>query len=115
MSCAVTDTEAAPELYISSVMGRGVAARRGELMGEKILGVKEAAAFLGVSVAHLRNLCDGRVKGTPPIPCVRAGRRRLIRLSVLLRWIEEQEQSSGRDILSPTRINACVSGGNDET
>lgn len=79
----------------------------------EILNLREAAAFLGVSVAHMGHLCDGRVKGTPAIPHARAGRRRLILRSVLLAWVEEQERSRGRDMLPETRINACVSEGNE--
>ena len=81
----------------------------------EILSLREAAAFLGLSVAHTAHVSDGRVKDTPPIPHARAGRRRLFRRTVLLEWLEEQERATRRDILSPTRINACVSEGNHET
>jgi excisionase family DNA binding protein len=81
----------------------------------EILSLREAAQYIGVSVSHLGHILDGRVKDTPAIPSVRAGRRRLIRRVAIEEWFAEQEHSPRRDILSPTRINACVSGGNDET
>jgi excisionase family DNA binding protein len=81
----------------------------------EILSVREAAEYMGVSASHLGHILDGRVKDTPPIPSVRAGRRRLIRRSVIDTWLQEQERSASHGILSPTRIDACVSGGIGET
>ena len=61
---------------------------------KEILDVKGTAQMLGCSVAHVSNIINGRVAGVPPIPHVRAGRLRLIRRETLMRWIEEQEESS---------------------
>jgi hypothetical protein len=58
---------------------------------KEILDVKGAALWLGCSVAHVSNMLNGRVVGIPPIPHVRAGRRRLIRRGALMRWFEEHE------------------------
>jgi excisionase family DNA binding protein len=61
---------------------------------KEILDVKGAAQVLGCSVAHVSNMLNGKVDGVPPIPHVRAGRLRLIRRQALMRWFEEQEESS---------------------
>ena len=60
-------------------------------MNTEILDVKAAARLLGVSKPHLSNILNGKVDGVPPIPHVRAGRRRLIRRESLMRWFEQQE------------------------
>lgn len=57
----------------------------------EILDVKAAARLLGVSKPHLSNILDGKVSGVPPIPHVRAGRRRLIRRESLMNWFKQQE------------------------
>jgi excisionase family DNA binding protein len=61
---------------------------------KEILDVKGAAQVLGCSAAHVSNMLNGKVDGVPPIPHVRAGRLRLIRREALMRWFEEQEESS---------------------
>ena len=61
---------------------------------KEILDVKGVAQVLGCSAAHVSNMLNGKVDGVPPIPHVRAGRLRLIRREALMRWFEEQEESS---------------------
>jgi len=61
----------------------------------EILDIDETAAFLGVSPMHVSNLLRGKVRGVPPIPHVRAGRRRLIRREALMAWFKEQEGNAG--------------------
>ncbi len=58
----------------------------------EILDMKAAASYLGVSRSHLSHLLAGKVPGVPAIPYVRAGRRALIRRTVIDRWLQEQEQ-----------------------
>ena len=58
----------------------------------EIMDMKAAAEYLGVSRSHLSHILGGKVPGLPPIPHVRAGRRALIRRSVIDQWILQQEQ-----------------------
>ena len=57
----------------------------------EILDVEAAALILGCSISHLSNILNSKVEGVPPIPHVRAGRRRMIRRSSLMIWFEQQE------------------------
>ena len=59
----------------------------------EIMDIKTAATYLGVSRSHLSHILAGKVPGVPAIPHVRAGRRALIRRTVIDQWISEQEQS----------------------
>jgi excisionase family DNA binding protein len=59
----------------------------------EIIGIDEAANFLGCSRMHVSNLLRGKVRGLPRIPHVRAGRRRLIRREALIEWFREQERN----------------------
>jgi AraC-like DNA-binding protein len=59
----------------------------------EILGVKETAKFLHCSPSHVSNILNGRTN-LPPIPHVRAGRKRLIRKASLLEWFKAQETAS---------------------
>jgi excisionase family DNA binding protein len=61
---------------------------------KEILDVKGAAKLLRCSPAHLSNILNGKVKGLPPIPHVRAGRLRLIRRQKLMEWVEQRELAS---------------------
>jgi len=60
----------------------------------EILDIKTAAIYLGVSRSHLSHILAGKVRGIPVIPHVRAGRRALIRRTVIDRWLLEQEHGS---------------------
>lgn len=61
---------------------------------KEILDVRGAAKLLRCSPAHISNILNGKVKGLPPIPHVRAGRLRLIRRQKLIQWVEEREIAS---------------------
>ena len=63
----------------------------------EIMDIRTAADYLGVSRSHLSHILRGKVAGVPIIPHVRAGRRALIRRTVIDRWLSQQEQlpSSG--------------------
>lgn len=58
-----------------------------------VLTIKEAAVVLRCSKAHLQNLLAGRIRGTPPLPFIPIGRRKLIRRDSLLRWMERVENA----------------------
>jgi len=61
-------------------------------LNSEILTIREAAALLRCSKAHMANIINGKLQGVPPLLSIRAGRRRLIRLSSLQRWMEASEQ-----------------------
>jgi len=62
----------------------------------EIMDIKSAASYLGVSRSHLSHILAGKIPGVPAIPYVRAGRRALIRRSVIDRWILDQEHCQAR-------------------
>jgi len=62
-----------------------------ELGNREIMDIRAAATYLGISRSHLSHLLAGKVAGVPAIPHVRAGRRALIRRTVIDRWLLEQE------------------------
>lgn len=57
----------------------------------EVLTIKEAAAVLRCSKAHVQNLLAGKVDGVPLLPYIPLGRRKLIRRESLLRWMEKAE------------------------
>ena len=57
-----------------------------------ILTIKEAAAMLRCSKAHVQNLLAGKVKGAPRLPFIPLGRRKLVRRESLIRWMEQAER-----------------------
>jgi excisionase family DNA binding protein len=59
-----------------------------------LLTMKEVAAALHCSKAHVCNIAAGRVAGCPPLPAVRMGRRLLVRRESLERWISDNESGS---------------------
>lgn len=59
----------------------------------EIMDIRAAANYLGVSRSHLSHILAGKVPGVPAIPYVRAGRRALMRRTVIDQWVLEQEQS----------------------
>jgi excisionase family DNA binding protein len=56
-----------------------------------VLTLPEAAQLMRCSKAHLLNVIHGRVANVPPLPCVRIGRRILIRREALERWLAAVE------------------------
>ena len=61
----------------------------------EVLTLKDAAAFLHCSQAHLSHLLAGKVGGVPALPHVRLGRRVLIRRQALLLWLAGIETKLG--------------------
>ena len=57
----------------------------------QVLTVPEVARELRCSKAHVHNLINGKVHGAQPLPCVRLGRRRLVRRASLDNWITASE------------------------
>jgi excisionase family DNA binding protein len=60
-------------------------------MDTAVLTVPEVASLLRCSKAHVHNLINGKVGGAGPLPCVRLGRRRLIRRESLETWMKTNE------------------------
>jgi excisionase family DNA binding protein len=58
---------------------------------EDVLTVKEVAEVLRCSKAHVCKIINGQVAGTPRLPSVSLGRRKLVMRSTLLRWLAENE------------------------
>jgi excisionase family DNA binding protein len=80
-------------------------------MGEDlgILSVTEVAKLLGCSKAHVCNAINGRLKGLSPLPAIRLGRRRLIRLESLQSWLEQVE-----GVIIPDGIDAVGASKGDK-
>jgi hypothetical protein len=68
-----------------------------------LLTMKDVAALLHCSKAHVCNVVAGRVRGCAPIPAVHLGRRTLVRRDSLLSWIAQNEISGGTIQTSPER------------
>jgi excisionase family DNA binding protein len=58
---------------------------------EEVLTVKEVAEVLRCSKAHVCKIINGQVAGTPRLPAVVLGRRKLVRRSTLLQFIAHNE------------------------
>ena len=69
----------------------------------EILNMDEAAAYLRISRRHLGNILRGKVKNVPPIPCVQAGRRTLIKRTDLDHWFSEACKQHFNGIVLPMR------------
>lgn len=52
-----------------------------------MLTLQEAALVMRCSKAHVQNVIRGRVTNVPALPCIRVGRRVLIRREALDRWL----------------------------
>jgi hypothetical protein len=59
----------------------------------EVLTMKETAAIMRCSKAHVANLLNGRVSGVLPLPCIRVGRRKLIRRKSLELWQDAVERA----------------------
>jgi excisionase family DNA binding protein len=60
---------------------------------DEILDVQETATYLHCSKSHVSNILNSKTN-LPPIPHVRAGRKRLIRKASLVEWFKAQEMAS---------------------
>jgi hypothetical protein len=69
-----------------------------------ILTTHEVAQELRCSRAHVSKAIAGKLPNVTPLPVILMGRRKLVRRSALIKWIEENE----RDILSPLPRNDAV-------
>jgi excisionase family DNA binding protein len=59
-----------------------------------VLTISEAAQVMRCSKAHVLNVIHGRVTNVPPLPCVRIGRRILIRREALEFWLAAVETTA---------------------
>ena len=60
-----------------------------------ILTLNDVAKRLRCSKTHVANLVNGRLRGVPPIPSVKLGRRTLVRDTTLSSWIAALEKTEG--------------------
>ncbi len=56
-----------------------------------VMNLRQAAAYLQVSKAHLSNVIQGKVLGVPPVRSFRLGRRILIKREWIDDWLETAE------------------------
>jgi excisionase family DNA binding protein len=61
----------------------------------EILTTREVARELRCSKAHIHNIINGKVHGTPALPTIALGRRRLVRRASLNEWLRANEHSLG--------------------
>lgn len=59
----------------------------------RVLTVGEVSIELRCSKAHVHNLINGKIRGSPPLPSVSVGRRRLVRAESLYEWIKANEHT----------------------
>jgi hypothetical protein len=52
---------------------------------------EEAIDRLRLKPAHFSKVVNGKVKGLPPLPCVRIGRRQLFRDETIDQWVLDVE------------------------
>jgi hypothetical protein len=64
---------------------------------EAILTLTEVARELRCSKAHLHSIIAGKVRGLPPLPVLRLGRRLLIRSDALMQWLLSLEAREVED------------------
>jgi len=59
-----------------------------------LLTLSDLAELLHCSKAHVGKVIDGRVSGCAAIPCIRLGRRKLVRRESLAGWLEKNETAT---------------------
>jgi excisionase family DNA binding protein len=57
----------------------------------EVLTVQEVAEILRCSKSHVCKIINGQVAGTPPLPSIGLGRRKLVRRATLLQWLSKNE------------------------
>ena len=62
-----------------------------------VFTLKQAAAYLQVSKAHLCNVINGKVYGVPPVRSFRLGRRVLLKRQWIDEWLEATATKGGPD------------------
>jgi hypothetical protein len=68
----------------------------------EVLTLSEVAEEIRVSKAHVCNIVNGQVAGTPSIPAITLGRRKLVRREALIAWLLANEKA-GTIPASPER------------
>ena len=63
---------------------------------QPVMNLRQAAAYLQVSKAHLSNVINGKVSGVPPVRSFRVGRRVLIKREWIDKWLETANQEVAR-------------------
>lgn len=58
--------------------------------------LRQAAAYLQISKAHLSNVINGKVTGLAPVRTRRVGRRILIKREWIDEWLESAERGSSQ-------------------
>lgn len=59
---------------------------------EEYLKVEDVAERLGLSTGSVYKAIRGHLRGTTALPAIRIGRRKIIRLESLEKWILENEK-----------------------
>jgi excisionase family DNA binding protein len=77
----------------------------------RILNLKQAAEYLGISRSHLLNIIKGKVKGVPRLQPIRVGRRLLFLRERLDEWLREAEpkpaSTDSKEVLSTQGEERC--------
>ena len=61
-----------------------------------VMSLKQAAAYLQVSKAHLSNVINGKVQGVVPVRSFRLGRRVLIKREWIDQWLDAEHLETAR-------------------
>lgn len=83
------------EQQVSEALGES-SGRPGQPPGRElpeVLTLGEVAEVLRCSKAHVCKIVNGQVAGTPQLPAISLGRRKLVRRATLLGWLAANEQS----------------------
>ena len=68
----------------------------------EILSIREVAALLRCSKAHVCKAIGGKVRGVTPLPAIAMGRRKLVRRQSLEAWLARNDPASAGAILEPS-------------
>ncbi len=79
---------------------------------DELLTVREVAVQLRCSRPHAYNLLNGTVRGTPTLPHIKVGRRKLVRKSAFRKW---QQLVESHFIEATEDEHAIVSGESERT
>jgi hypothetical protein len=62
--------------------------------GKTLIDRKQAMEILGLKPAHFSKVCNGRIKGLKPLPCVRIGRRLLFIRETVWQFARDNEAAT---------------------
>lgn len=79
-----------------------------------LLTILEIALELRCSKAHVCNLINGKLNGTPHLPAIRLGRRTLVRRSTLEAWKRACELGTEIDAMISPSGKSAVDVWNEE-